>query len=341
MPEFSHEETRMRAHCVIFEDRRRIAVAEVDLQRPVEGEVLVRTLWSGISPGTEMLAYRGELDSTLALDEQIGALGGTFDYPFRYGYSCVGRIERSVSPLLAEGRQVFAFHPHQDLFVVRANDVVPVDDLDPRQATIFPLVETALQVTLDAGSVLEQRVVVMGLGPVGILSALMLQRAGARVIGVDPLSWRRAVAERASLEATSPHELHDALSQGGGPNTVPLVVEASGRPEAVRDALALLDHEGEVLVVSWYGTKEVPLPLGGHFHRRRLVIRSTQVSTIPARLSGRWDVPRRRRTARNLLASLPVGILATHDFPFQQAAEAFATVDRGEPGLVHAALCYT
>ncbi len=341
MPETTHDETRMRAHGVVFEDRRRIVVAEVDLHEPAEGEVLVRTLWSGISSGTEMLAYRGELDSTLVLDEQIGALSGTFDYPFRYGYSCVGRVERSVSPGLAKGRQVFAFHPHQDLFVVRADDVVPVDDLDPRQATIFPLVETALQVTLDAGSVLEEMVVVIGLGSVGILSALLLQRAGARVIGVDPLGWRRTIAERAGLEAKAPDELQDALSAGGGHRGVPLVVEASGRPEAARDALRLLDHEGEMLVVSWYGTKEVPLPLGGDFHRRRLVMRSTQVSTIPARLSGRWNVARRRLAARGLLASLPVGLLATHDFPFPQAAEAFATVDRGEPGLVHAALCYT
>jgi 2-desacetyl-2-hydroxyethyl bacteriochlorophyllide A dehydrogenase len=340
MPGQAHDKPTVRARGLIFEDRRRVAITEVDLQEPAEGEVMVRTVWSGISSGTEMLAYRGELDSTLALDEQLGALRGSFDYPFRYGYSCVGRVERSRSPGLREGRQVFAFHPHQDLFVVAADDVIPVDDVDSRQATLFPLVETALQVTLDAGSVLEEVVVVMGLGAIGMLSAVLLQRAGARVIGVDPLGWRRTVAEEAGLEARDWPELHAALSAGGRCR-VPLVVEASGQPEAARDALALLDHEGEMLVVSWYGTKEVPLPLGGDFHRRRLVIRSTQVSTIPARLSGRWNVARRRLVARSLLASLPVGILTTHDFPFQEAAEAFAAVDRGESGLVHAALCYT
>jgi hypothetical protein len=93
--------------------------------------------------------------------------------------------------------------------------------------------------------------------------------------------------------------------------------------------------------VSWYGTKEVPLPLGGDFHRRRLTIRSTQVSTIPAALSGRWTVARRRLVARDLLGQLPVGALCTHGFPFVEAGEAFAAVDRGKPGLVHAALCYT
>ncbi len=301
----------------------------------------MRTLWSGISPGTEMLAYRGQLDRTFPIDERIGALSGTFDYPFRYGYSCVGRIERSGPHGLTEGRQVFAFHPHQDLFVARAEEVVPIDDIDPRLATLFPLVETALQVALDAGSILEELVMVMGLGPVGILCALLLQRAGARVIGTDPLSWRRMVAERAGVEAATPDELPGVLSRDGRSGRVPLVVEVSGRPEALHDALGLLDHEGEVLVVSWYGTKEVTLPLGADFHRRRLSIRSTQVSTIPAKLSGRWNVTRRRLVASGLLATLPVELLATHSFPFVHGADAFAAVDRGEPGLVHAALCYT
>ena len=75
--------------------------------RPAAGEVLVRTLCSGISGGTERLVYRGEVPSDLALDDTIDALGGTFSYPFAYGYACVGEVAES-------GRAVFAFHPHQD-----------------------------------------------------------------------------------------------------------------------------------------------------------------------------------------------------------------------------------
>jgi 2-desacetyl-2-hydroxyethyl bacteriochlorophyllide A dehydrogenase len=334
-------ETRPRqARAVSFEGPGRIAIVDVDLPKPADDEVMVRTLWSGISAGTEMLAYRGELDRGLPLDESIGTLGGTFDYPFRYGYSCVGLIERPAVGL-RKGQLVFAFHPHQDLFVVPAADVVPVDEIDPRLATLFPLVETALQVALDAGSILEEVVVVLGLGAVGILSGLLLQRAGAHVIGMDPISWRRAAATSMGLEAWSPDEASEALAGQGGSGRVPLVVEASGRPEALREALGLLSHEGHVLVVSWYGTKDVSLPLGADFHRRRLAIRSTQVSTIPARLSARWTVPRRRLVTVKLLRQLSVAALATHAFPLLQAAEAFAAVDRGESGLVHAALCYT
>jgi 2-desacetyl-2-hydroxyethyl bacteriochlorophyllide A dehydrogenase len=323
----------------MFEGPGQIGIVEVDVSRPGTDEVLVRTIWSGISPGTEMLAYRGELDPGLPLDERLGALQGTFAYPFQYGYSCVGRIEHAAARGPARGQLVFAFQPHQDLFVARVDEVVPVDHLDARVATLFPLVETALQVALDAGSVLEDVVVVVGLGPVGILIGLMLGRAGAHVVGSDPLDWRRTAAESVGVKAVRPEEIPAALARSRG--RAPLIVEASGSPEALPGALELLDHEGEVLVVSWYGTKEVSLPLGADFHRRRLGIRSTQVSTIPARLAPRWDVARRRAVTSDLLARLPVGGLATHSFPFVDAPRAFAAVDQREPGLVHAALCYT
>jgi threonine dehydrogenase-like Zn-dependent dehydrogenase len=131
-----------------------------------------------------------------------------------------------------------------------------------------------------------------------------------------------------------------AVGELTGGRGVSLVVEASGRPEALADELALLAHEGTALVCSWYGTKPVALPLGAEFHRRRLTIRSTQVSTIPSKLASRWDRQRRREAARALLSELPLEPLATHEFPFDRAPEAYAAVDRGEPDLVHAALRY-
>jgi 2-desacetyl-2-hydroxyethyl bacteriochlorophyllide A dehydrogenase len=327
------------ARGVVFDAPGRVVVSPVDPGSPGDGDIVVRTLWSGISGGTEMLAYRGEIDPALPLDETIGALGGSFTFPFRYGYSCVGRAERPRGGA-PDGRLVFAFHPHQDVFVAAADDVVVLDDVDPRLATMFPLVETALQVALDAGPVLEQPVAVVGLGAVGILSGLLLQRAGARVLGIEPVGERRAIAATVGLETAAP-EAAAALIAARAPAGLPLVVEASGRPEALAAALPLLAHEGEVLVVSWYGTKEVGLPLGAEFHRRRLRIRSTQVSTIPAALTASWSRERRRSVARELLQALPLTPLATHSYPFDQAGEAFAAVDRGDAGLIHAALCYT
>ena len=95
-----------------------------------------------------------------------------------------------------------------------------------------------------------------------------------------------------------------------------------------------------MLVASWYGTKEVALPLGADFHRRRLTLRSTQVSTIPARLADRWNPARRRRAVVGLMDTLPLSELATHTFAFDEAPVAYAAVDAGEEGLIHAALGY-
>ena len=329
----------MRALTVEFIAPRELALVEIDLPEPRAGEMLGRTLYSGISSGTELLVYRGEIDRDLPLDDTIGSLRGSFSYPFRYGYSCIGIVERSEG-MVAPGAVVFAFHPHQDRFVCPIDDATPVSGIDPRIATLFPLVETAIQITLDAGEVLDEEVVVMGLGTVGTLTALLLQRGGAHVTGVDPSPWRRSLARELDILAVMPGDDGDAVAEATGGKGVPLVVEASGNPSALASALGHLAPEGTALVASWYGTKPVTLRLGGEFHRRRLTIRSSQVSTIPSRLAGRWTIERRRNHAVRLLSELPLKRLATHEFPFARAAEAFAALDHGDEDVMHIALAY-
>src|SRR6202034_985378 len=305
---------------------RHVEITELPTPRPAAGEVLVRTVCSGISGGTERLVYRGEDPAQLAPDEPIGALGRSFSYPFAYGYACVGEV--------AGSRQaVFAFHPHQDVFAARAEELVPLPAaIDPASATLFPLVETALQVTLDAGTGYRDRVIVLGAGVLGLLTGLLLQRSGWRPLIAEPQAWRRAMASSLGAAAAAPEELVK--------EKVPLVIDASGNPDAPAMALNLLAHEGTLLIASWFGAKAVVLPLGGAFHRRRLIIRSTQVSTVPARLSGTWSRSRRRRETVERLSELPLAELCTHVFDFSAAAEAFQAVDEGIPGLMHAVLDY-
>jgi 2-desacetyl-2-hydroxyethyl bacteriochlorophyllide A dehydrogenase len=329
----------MRARAVHFVAPRRVELREVELPDPSEGRILVATEWSGISSGTELLAYRGEVDPDLPLDETLGALAGTFAYPFRYGYSAVGRVVRPAGPF-REGQRVFAFHPHQDRFVTDVGDAVAVDDLDPRAATLYPMVETALQVALDAAPRLGETVVVAGLGAVGILVAALLARTGAVILGSEPEPSRRAAAAAFGVRAVDPDAAAEVVAAETGGRGADLVVEASGNPKALAAALSLLAHEGTALVCSWYGTKPVTLPLGAAFHRRRLALRSTQVSTLPAALTARWDRRRRAELAWRLCRELPLSALATHAFPFERAAEAYACADRKDDGLIHAALRY-
>src|SRR5215472_7158096 len=174
-----------------------VEIRELPTPRPAADEVLVRTLCSGISSGTERLVYRGEIPDELALDDTIDALGGTFSYPFAYGYACVGEVADS-------GEAVFAFHPHQDVFTARADELIPLPAIDPASATLFPLVETALQVTLDAGTGYRDRV-----GVLGLLTGLLLQRSGWRPLIAEPQAWRRALAGSLGATAVAPEELKE------------------------------------------------------------------------------------------------------------------------------------
>jgi threonine dehydrogenase-like Zn-dependent dehydrogenase len=169
---------------------------------------------------------------------------------------------------------------------------------------------------------------------------VLVQREGAQVLGSEPLPWRRELAAAVGIESVDPGGLDGSVSEITDGHGIPLLVEASGNPAALARGLHVLGHEGTALVVSWYGTKPVPLPLGAEFHRRRLTIRSTQVSTIPARLANEWSRERRRRVALELMRELPLGTMATHEFPFAEAPTAYAQADEATPGLLHAALCY-
>jgi 2-desacetyl-2-hydroxyethyl bacteriochlorophyllide A dehydrogenase len=328
-----------RANAVRFVAPYVVELADVDVPETGAGEVLVQAELSGISGGTEMLAYRGELDSSLPRDETLGALTGSFEYPFTYGYSVVGTVEASRSNV-GEGERVFAFHPHQSRFVVSAADVVRIGATDARSATLFPLVETALQISLDAGVRYREVAAVLGLGPVGILTGILLRRSGATVLGSDPTPWRRETAELCGLEAVEPGALGEAVRTATWGRGADVIVEATGNPEALGESLALLATEGVAIVASWYGAKPVTLPLGADFHRRRLEIRSSQVSTIGGR-AVRWDRVRRLEATQALLAELPLSALASHTFPLERAPEAYAALDRGDAGVVHVALAYS
>ncbi len=332
-------ETGAGARAVRFVAPYRVELSDVAVGEPKTGEVVVRAEFSGISGGTELLAYRGELDSRLPRDETLDALAGTFAYPFTYGYSVVGRVEASGGGI-GEGARVFAFHPHQDRFVAAARDVVPLPEADARTATLFPLVETALQLVLDTGVRYGELVAVLGLGPVGLLTAILLARSGASVVASDLRRWRRETAVACGIDAVAPEALDDAVRDGSGGRGADVLVEATGNPDVLGERLDLLAPEGVALVASWYGVKPVTLPLGAEFHRRRLEIRGSQVSTLGSR-AGRWDRERRLATTRRLLADLPLSALASHTYPFERAPEAYAALDRGDDGLVHVALAYS
>lgn len=313
------------------------------LPDPGPGEIRVKAIASAISHGTELKVLHGQIDPTLDLD--LPSLRGSYGFPIKYGYASVGQVvEAGPDVELMLGDLVFALHPHQTTYVVAAKLATRLPDgTDPEAAVFLANLETAVNVAQDAHPRLGERVVVFGQGIVGLLVTQLLRRAGVGLlIAVEPLSSRRALAERvgADLALAPSEELSErvrSLTDGMGAD---LVVEASGYGGALNAAIDSVAFGGTVVVSSWYGREPVAVNLGGAFHRRRIRLVSSQVSTIDPSLQPRWTPARRVAFARDLLARLTLTSLISHRIPFDRAAEAYARIDRFPEELTQVVLTY-
>ncbi|MEW6335679.1 MAG: oxidoreductase [Thermodesulfobacteriota bacterium] len=341
----------MKQASLYFTAPRRVEIREGPLPSPAAGQVLVRTLFSAISPGSELLAYRGLCPDDVPLDKTIPAFSAPFRFPARYGYSVVGRViscGRDV-PSDWENRFVFAFHPHESHFLARPAELHGLPpDISPEEALFLPALETAVNFTMDGRPMIGERVIVFGQGIVGLLTTAML--AGhplGCLITLDPEALRRRFSLMAGADASlDPFEpgVLDALPARLGSKEpwggADLVYEISGTPEALEQALAVTGFSGRVVIGSWYGRKKANLNLGGRFHRSRIRLISSQVSSISPELTGRWTKARRLEAVWSLLKKADPVRFVTHRFPFAQAAQAYACLDETPGASVQVILTY-
>ena len=309
---------------------------------PRPGEVRIKSIASAISHGTEMLVYRGEVPAGLPLD--LPTLAGSFSFPIKYGYATVGRVLDAGAGSFSPGDLLFVHHPHQDTFVVPAELPVRLPDgLDPTLGLFFANLETALNVVHDAPLRLGETALVFGQGVVGLLVTRLLRLAGAtRVLAVDPIKKRRDLAlEAGADEAFGPDEdLRGRILEATAGRGADLAVEVSSSGAALQAAIDAVATEGTVVVASWYGARPVELSLGGHFHRGRVRLRSSQVGRISPELGARWDRARRTEAALDLLPGLRLEGLVSHRVPFEKAPEAYRLVDESPEETVQVVLSH-
>src|SRR5262249_5606390 len=153
---------------------------------------------SALSAGTELLVYRGQVPSEMALDLTISTLAGPAHYPLRYGYACVGRVIERGAGVGAEwqGRLVFAFQPHASHFISPLDElwVVP-DAITSEQAVLLPHIETAINFVMDGAPLIGERVIVLGQGVVGLLTTILLAaKPLASLITLDRFALRRTTS---------------------------------------------------------------------------------------------------------------------------------------------------
>jgi len=325
----------MKRQVLVHRSVRKVEVVEEDCPSPAENEVLVQTRFSGISAGTEAMIYQGLFPEHLSLDENLAALRGEFQYPFRYGYCCVGEIiecGKGISPAWL-GRRVFAFYPHASHFTVSWDDLILLPDtLRDEDAVFLPNMETAVNFLQDGKPLLGEAVLVFGLGMVGLLTCALLGQFPLGFLGgLDLFPYRRQIALSLGADiALNPVEfpqtglLRQALESAGLPNTgADLVYELSGNPEVINQAIEVCGFNSRMIIGSWYGKKTASLALGGAFHRNRISISSSQVSTIDPSLIGRWDKRRRFEVVFEHLEKVKPGNWISHLFPLSEADQVF------------------
>ena len=322
-----------------------VAPREVELRSlPVSAlapeQVRVQTELSAISAGTELLFYRGELETDVPVDAAL-PWAGTLAYPLRYGYAAVGCIVEcgsAIDPKL-RGRRVFGFHPHQEELVERLDRLLMVPEhLPAERAALWPNMETAVSLMMDGAPLVGEHVAVLGQGVVGqLLCALLAQSSAERVLALDTRPERLTRSRALCGESRVAWQSAPATEDRGAYD---LVYELTGDPRALDMAQALARYEGRIVVGSWYGKRRAEIDLGTHAHRNRNTWLFSQVSRIDSRHAGRFDAARRLGVARAWLERLPLEQLVTHRYPFEQIAAAYRLLDERREAVCQVLITY-
>ncbi len=309
-----------KAKALFFDAPGVVSVRDVEVPaRAAPGEIEVASALIGISHGTEMLVFRGEFQASGTADASLSALGCPMRYPIRYGYTNVG-----VTP---GGDRVFAFYPHQTRFHVPEDETVALDPEVPFEDAVFlASMETAVAICHDAAPVLGDRVLIAGQGVIGLLVAEILAASSpARVVTLEPHAARRRASQALGCLALDPNDpsAPAMLAEATEGRGFDVAINASADGEGLQTAIDSLGFGAAVIEASYYGSRSVSLALGEAFHRKRLAIRASQVSTISPALSARWDKRRRLAVALETVRRVRPSKYISHRFALEKAQDAF------------------
>jgi NADPH:quinone reductase-like Zn-dependent oxidoreductase len=305
--------------------RGRAELREAVLPEVGLGEALVRTLWSGVSRGTERLVFEGKVSASESERMRAPMQEGDFPYPVKYGYCAVGVIEDGPEALVE--RTVFALHPHQYRFVAPADALAVVpDEVPPRRAVLAANMETALNGLWDSGAGPGDKIAVVGAGVLGSLVGYLAARLpGAEVTLVDRELSRTEIARHLGCRFQKPLD---------APGEADVVFHASATSEGLACALACAGTEATVVEMSWYGDALVTAPLGLSFHSKRLKLVSSQVGEVAPSRRPRWTPRRRLEKALALLADERFDALITDEVAFEELPRELPRIlAAGAPGL--------
>lgn len=289
---------------------------------PGKDDVVIRTLYSAISRGTEALVFQGRVPASEYERMRAPFQAGEFPGPLKYGYASVGTVEHGPPELL--DRQVFVLFPHQTRYAVPSRSVfVLPQGVPPHRAVLAANLETAINGLWDARPQIGDRITVVGGGTVGCLVAWLAAKIpGCDVELVDINPHREAIARALGVRFARSATASDGAD---------VVIHTSGSPAGLELALSLAGFEATIAELSWYGDQPVTVALGQAFHSRRLTVKSSQVGTVASSQRGRWDSRRRMDLALAFLTDPALEVLITGESAFDELPRVMADLSR-QPG---------
>ena len=334
-----------------FNGAREVDVRERMLPPPEPGQLLVKTICSAISAGTEMLVYRGQLPAAMKLDASLESFEHLPVYPLQYGYASVGEVIETGAGLDASwlGKRVFAFQPHASHFCAAPDNVIRVpDDIAAEDAVFLANMETAVNLVQAGRPLIGEHVVILGQGIVGLLLTSLLARCPlGQLDALDAFAPRRALALRQGasqiFDSGSFMEigtLKQQLTKNTGFSGADLIFEVSGVPEALNLAIELSGYTSRIIIGSWYGNKAAIVALGGEAHRNRLAISTSQVTTLAPHLNGRWDKLRRFELCWDMLRQVNPQQLISHRVYLEDASALYKQLDQSPEAITQAVFIY-
>lgn len=316
------------------------------------GEVRIRTLFSGISAGTEMTQYRGTNPFlSRSFDEArrlfVDSSEASWTWPVRnLGYEEVGEIVELGSGVtgLRIGQRIYGTWHHKTHHVAGAEyarERLLPEGADPRMGIFSHIGAVALNGVHDGAICIGDTVAVFGLGVPGQIVAQAARASGARVIAIDPDAARREIALRqgahCAIDAVGAAEEVKRLTGARGAD---VCIEVSGVPAALNEAIRAAAYNARVVAMGFFQGEMTGLKLGEEFHHNRIQLICSQISGVAPEASYRWSKPRLWRAAIELQHEgvLDLTPLITHRAPFSEAPALFERLDVGDAGILQAML---
>ncbi|MFY0601906.1 MAG: zinc-binding alcohol dehydrogenase [Cyclobacteriaceae bacterium] len=304
----------------LWHNKKKSWLVESDSVLKEPGNLVIESLYSFVSQGTECLVISESLSPILSSKMRVPFMKGDFHSDFTYGYSTVGHVLEGPEHL--KNKNVHLMHPHQNLLIAQAEDVFVLPEMmDPKLGTLASNMETAVNAIWDAQIEVGDKVLIVGYGTIGALTALLAKNIiGTEVFVLDKNEKRIDSAVRHGIK----------VYEEGCDDFFDIVFNTSANQEIIQKAFEVTRSEGKIVELSWFGDKSISIKLGADFHYGRKQLICSQVSQIPYRKQPIWDFKKRKELVFKLLESLNPQYIIESEIPFLKTPSFYDRMRNGE-----------